>query len=85
MANWTMNQCAFAVEIFFRIQSTVQMARISRIEFDVPKLKKKNSVVFSPQANYTDRSSDRRMLAKLVPTFADRVCRVVSATDPYGR
>jgi hypothetical protein len=31
------------------------------------------------------RPSDRRLSAKLVPTFADRVCRVVSATDPYGR
>jgi hypothetical protein len=42
------------------------------------KLKTKlNSVAFSPQANYTDR----RLSAKLVPTFADRGCRVVSATD----
>jgi hypothetical protein len=31
------------------------------------------------------RPSDRRLSAKLVPTFADRGCRVVSATDPYGR
>jgi hypothetical protein len=31
------------------------------------------------------RPSDRRLLAKLVPTFADRGCRVVSATDPTGR
>jgi hypothetical protein len=38
-------------------------------------------VVFSPQANYTDRASDRRLSAKLMPTFADRGCRVVSATD----
>jgi hypothetical protein len=29
--------------------------------------------------------TDRRMLAKLVPTFAERVCRVVSATDPHDR
>jgi hypothetical protein len=29
--------------------------------------------------------SDRRLSAKLVPTFADRGCRVVSAADPYGR
>jgi hypothetical protein len=26
-----------------------------------------------------------RLSAKLVPTFADTVCRMVSATDPYGR
>jgi hypothetical protein len=25
------------------------------------------------------------LLAKLVPTFAVRGCRVVSVTDPYGR
>jgi hypothetical protein len=30
------------------------------------------------------RPSDRRLSAKLVPTFADKGCRVVSATDPYG-
>jgi hypothetical protein len=34
----------------------------------------------SPQANYTDR----HLSAKLVPTFADRGCHVVSVTDPYG-
>jgi hypothetical protein len=28
------------------------------------------------------RSSDRRLSAKLVPTLADRGCRVVSATNP---
>jgi hypothetical protein len=39
----------------------------------------------SPQANCTDRQSDRRMSAKLVPTLADRGCRVVSATNPHGR
>jgi hypothetical protein len=36
----------------------------------------------SPQANYTDRLSDRRFSSKLVPTLADRGCRVVSATIP---
>jgi hypothetical protein len=30
------------------------------------------------------RPSDRRLSAKLVPTFADRGCRVVSATYPHG-
>jgi hypothetical protein len=29
--------------------------------------------------------SDRRLSAKLVPTFVNRGCRVVSATDPHGR
>jgi hypothetical protein len=43
----------------------------------------------NPQANYTDRAterpSDRRLSAKLVPIFADRGCHVVSVTNPYGR
>jgi hypothetical protein len=36
----------------------------------------------SPQALY--RPSDRHMSAKLVPTFAVRDCRVVSAKHPHG-
>jgi hypothetical protein len=31
------------------------------------------------------RPSERSLPAKLVPTLADRGCRVVSATDPHGR
>jgi hypothetical protein len=31
------------------------------------------------------RQSDRRLSAKLVPTFPDRGCHVVSVTNPYGR
>jgi hypothetical protein len=31
------------------------------------------------------RPSDRRLTAKLVPTFADRGCHVVSVMDPYSR
>jgi hypothetical protein len=39
----------------------------------------------SPPANYTDRLSDRRLSAKLVPTLADRGCRLVSETNPHVR
>jgi hypothetical protein len=31
------------------------------------------------------RPSDRRLSAKLVPTFADRECHEVCVPDPYGR
>jgi hypothetical protein len=31
------------------------------------------------------RPNDQRFSAKLVPTFEDRGCHVVSVTDPYGR
>jgi hypothetical protein len=30
-------------------------------------------------------ASDHHLSAKLVPTFTDRVCHVVTVTDPYGR
>jgi hypothetical protein len=36
----------------------------------------------SPRQNYTDR---RLLSARLVPTFADTGCRVVTATNPFGR
>jgi hypothetical protein len=36
-------------------------------------------------ASNLHRLIDRRLLVKLVPTFADRGCRVVSETDPHGR
>jgi hypothetical protein len=46
------------------------------------KTKKTKLHGLSPQANYTDRLSDRRLSAKLMPTLADRGYRVVSATIP---
>jgi hypothetical protein len=39
----------------------------------------------SPRVDYIDRLSDRHLLEKLVPTFADRGCRVVSAAFPSDR
>jgi hypothetical protein len=42
--------------------------------------KKLNSMAESASELY--RPSDRRLSAKLVPTLADRWCRVVSATIP---
>jgi hypothetical protein len=38
----------------------------------------------SPLVDY-NRPSDCRLPAKLVPTFVDRGCHMVSVTDPYGR
>jgi hypothetical protein len=35
--------------------------------------------------NYTKLRGLSRLSAKLVPTFADRGCHMVSVTDPYGR
>jgi hypothetical protein len=40
---------------------------------------------WSESARELYRPSGRRLSAKLVPTFADRGCHVVSVTDLYGR
>jgi hypothetical protein len=45
--------------------------------------KQTNFVAFVCKRTY--RQSDRRLLAKLVPTLAERGCRMVSATDPHVR
>jgi hypothetical protein len=47
-------------------------------------LKKNKFRSFSPQSELY-QPSDRRLAAKLVPTLADRGCRVVSATSPHSR
>jgi hypothetical protein len=47
--------------------------------------KTKNYTPWPESASELYRSSDRRLSANLVPTFADRGCHVVSVTDPYGR
>jgi hypothetical protein len=44
---------------------------------------KLNSVAWSARELY--RHSDRRLSSKLVSTFADRGCHVVSVTDAYNR
>jgi hypothetical protein len=40
---------------------------------------------WSESASELYRPSDRRLLVKWLPTFADRGCHVVSVTVPYGR
>jgi hypothetical protein len=52
------------------------------------KNKNKNSVASVRRRELyrpTERASGRRLSAKLVPTSADRVCCVVSATNTHGR
>jgi hypothetical protein len=40
---------------------------------------------FSPQANYIEWESDRRLSAKLVPTFADREVSSGQSDGAHGR
>jgi hypothetical protein len=46
---------------------------------------KKKQTPWSESASEPYRPSDRRLSAKLLPTFVDRGCHVVSVTDPYSR
>jgi hypothetical protein len=55
---------------------------VLEIRFYCIKTKKTKLHGLSPQANYTDRLSDHRLLAKFVPTLADRGCPVDGATIP---
>jgi hypothetical protein len=48
-------------------------------------MKKYKKIPWLESARKLYRPSDRRLLVKLVPTFADRRCLVVSVTDSYGR
>jgi hypothetical protein len=45
----------------------------------------KKKTPWSESASELYRPSDRRLSAKLVPTFEDKGCYAVSVTDPYGR
>jgi hypothetical protein len=45
----------------------------------------KKKIPWSESASELYRPSDRRLSTKLMPTFADRGCHMVSVTDPYGR
>jgi hypothetical protein len=51
----------------------------------VPQQHKKQTNKQTKSASELYRPSDHRLLAKLMPTFADRGCYVVNVTDPYGR
>jgi hypothetical protein len=45
---------------------------------------KQNQTPWSESASQLYRPSDRRLSAKLVPTFVERGCHMVSVMDPYG-
>jgi hypothetical protein len=48
------------------------------------KMKNKKNTPWPESTSELYRPSDRRLLARLVATFVDRGCHVVSVTDPYG-
>jgi hypothetical protein len=63
--------------------ASLHHALISQLHKFTTKIRKLSGL--SPRANYADRPSDSRLSAKLLSTFADRGCHVVSVTDPHGR
>jgi hypothetical protein len=62
-----------------------EYTRFNQIRKLVLKLMASKLCGLNLRANYTERATDRRFSAKLVPNFADGGCHVVSVTDPYGR
>jgi hypothetical protein len=54
------------------------------LESNSSKKKKKKQQTKKKPKNELRGLSNYRLLAKLVPTFADRRCHVVSVTGPYG-
>jgi hypothetical protein len=54
-------------------------------DIDTIKRKINKQTPWPESASKLYRPSDRRLLAMLVPTFADRGLHVVSVTDLYGR
>jgi hypothetical protein len=56
----------------------LQMARLSYAA-------QRKQTPWPQSASELYRPSDRRMSVKLVPTFSDRGCRVISTTDPHCR
>jgi hypothetical protein len=60
--------------------STCQMAQLRRTSI----ITNKQQIPWSESASEPYRPSDS-LSAKLVPTFVDRGCHMVSVTDPYGR
>jgi hypothetical protein len=73
---------------------TVRMEGGSIVSSYAPQIVSSYSPKLSSELNLTTwpesarelyRPTDRRLSVKLVPTFADRGCHVVSVTDPFGR
>jgi hypothetical protein len=58
----------------------IQKASCTRATF-----KQTKQTPWPESASELYRPRDRRLSAKLVPTFVNRGCHVVIATDPYGR
>jgi hypothetical protein len=70
----------------YPIQYSPVSLPLDLVSSDIRTNKQKKKQTHWPQStSELYRPSVRRMSAKLVPTFADRGCRVVSAKDPHGR
>jgi hypothetical protein len=68
-------------------QGEVRMLDLTRARNPTPQSSSPQPVTIPTAlaASELYRQSDRSLLAKLDPTFANRGCRVVSATYPHGR
>jgi alpha-acetolactate decarboxylase len=72
-------QCMTNSEITYSVFLSVQEL------FNNNKKTNKNQIPWLESASKLYQLSNSRLSAKLVPTFVNRGCRMVSATDPYCR
>jgi hypothetical protein len=75
--------------LYFDCSTYCLLARLILQRFVIARLGlQRTNIKYTPwpqSASELYRPSYRRSSAKLVPTFADEGCRVISATDPYDR
>jgi hypothetical protein len=89
-------ECIYGFGMIKVLPSIAFRKRANRVIFDMELrcvscdvgtvfLNVKTETPWSESASELYQPSDSRLSAKLVPTFEDRRCHVVSVTDPYCR
>jgi hypothetical protein len=93
LCTWNECICGFGmiksigIDCFHKENRFVFVMEFRRVSCDVGTvfLNVKTKTPWPESASELYQPSDRSLLSKLVPTFADRGCHVVSAADRYGR
>jgi hypothetical protein len=67
------------------VETLISRNKNSTISFKTVVVHKQNKTPWSESSSELYRQSDSRLSGKLVLTFADRGCHVVSVTDSYDR
>jgi hypothetical protein len=81
------NGCAWCCNVCVYVPTLTSFQNVKQITDLLPSILiiKVNYSYLVWVASELYRPSDRRLSVKLMPTFADRGCHVVSVTNPHGR